>query len=60
MENLSHNILIYVGIWLLQIDILTYDRKKISGQIEFPVRQMPFIAHNDALRSLFLQSFFIV
>ncbi|XP_008797847.2 carbon catabolite repressor protein 4 homolog 5 [Phoenix dactylifera] len=34
-----------------ELDILAYDRKKISGQIEFPVRQMPFIARNDALRT---------
>ncbi|XP_019705114.2 carbon catabolite repressor protein 4 homolog 5 isoform X2 [Elaeis guineensis] len=34
-----------------EIDILAYDRKKISGQIEFPLRQMPVIAQNDALRT---------
>lgn len=29
------------GIQILQLDILMYDRKRISGQIELPLRKIP-------------------
>ncbi|RZS04143.1 hypothetical protein BHM03_00034432 [Ensete ventricosum] len=33
-----------------ELDVLQYDRKKISGQIEYPVRQMTYAIQHDRFR----------
>ncbi|XP_072958889.1 carbon catabolite repressor protein 4 homolog 5-like isoform X3 [Typha angustifolia] len=42
---------IYQFLTSSELDILAYDRKKISGQIELPVRQLPSSAQSDNSRT---------
>ncbi|CAL9190015.1 unnamed protein product [Musa hybrid cultivar] len=41
-----------------ELDILQYDRKKISGQIEYPVRQMTYAIQHDRFRCMASQQKF--